>query len=108
MATMSPGEMTGRTKSPNGSRPRFPTVHNPKENLCSGFGWYRPLVVIELPPKRVLSGKRLRTENRFHRWVDSTVHFIAGIHHGDIGNIRTHPLDNSNDRFAGCVHRGPD
>src|SRR5215831_20150424 len=33
----STGERGGRTKSPKGSRPRWPTVHSPKENLCSGF-----------------------------------------------------------------------
>jgi hypothetical protein len=40
---MSLGGMVGLTKSPNGSRPRFPSVHNPKENLCSGLGSYVPL-----------------------------------------------------------------
>src|SRR5579862_7395866 len=38
IATMSFGAITGRTKSPKGSRPRFPTVHRPNVNLCSGFG----------------------------------------------------------------------
>src|ERR1700687_4577354 len=100
MATMSTGEMTCRTKSPNGSRPRFPTVHNPKENLCSGFGWYRPLVVMELPPQRVLSGTRLRTENGFHRRVNPAVRFVTGIQHGDTLGIRTHTSDNPPDGLA--------
>src|SRR6516164_11697519 len=53
--------MADRTKSPNGSRPRFPTVHNPKENLCSGLGSYRSSwrVMDLIPPKFV---KRLRKQ----------------------------------------------
>src|SRR5215475_12077976 len=32
------GEIGWRVASPNGSRPGFPTVQRPKENLCSFFG----------------------------------------------------------------------
>src|SRR5262245_49260485 len=38
LRTMSFGEMGGRTGSPNGSRPGFPTVQRPKVKWCSGFG----------------------------------------------------------------------
>src|ERR1017187_4953983 len=36
------GGMVRRTASPNGARPRLPSVHNPKENFCSGLGWLVP------------------------------------------------------------------
>src|SRR5580704_9920937 len=38
MATISVGGNGGRTKSPNGSRPRLPTVQSPKVNLSSWRG----------------------------------------------------------------------
>src|SRR5215510_1404517 len=38
--TSSIGGIEGRTASPNGSRPRLPTVHKPNVNLCSGRGVY--------------------------------------------------------------------
>ena len=38
MATASTGARVSRTASPNGSLPRLPTVHSPKENLSSGRG----------------------------------------------------------------------
>src|SRR5215467_5589293 len=44
--TTSTGEMCGRVTSPNGSRPRLASVHNPKENLCSGFGLYDPFLLV--------------------------------------------------------------
>src|SRR4030095_3316354 len=37
-ATASSGGTASRTASPNGSRPRLPTVQRPNENLCSGRG----------------------------------------------------------------------
>src|SRR5262245_38140542 len=37
-ATASSGGSGSRTASPNGSRPRLPTVQRPNENLCSGRG----------------------------------------------------------------------
>ena len=35
---MTSGSSGGRTASPNGSRPRLPTVHSPKVNLSAGVG----------------------------------------------------------------------
>ena len=32
------GSRVGQTKSPNGSRPRFPTVQSPNVNLSAGVG----------------------------------------------------------------------
>src|SRR5271169_4089556 len=47
---ISVGGMVRRTASPNGSRPRLPSVHNPNENLCSGLGSYRsPALFIDFP-----------------------------------------------------------
>jgi hypothetical protein len=50
------GKTTGRSehtapkekqcKNANGSRPRLPTVHSPKENLCSGFGRNESLLLL--------------------------------------------------------------
>src|SRR5262245_23258890 len=38
LCTARTGSSGGRTNSPNGSRPRFPTVHRPKVNLSAGVG----------------------------------------------------------------------
>src|SRR5579871_2090615 len=45
-ATISLGGNVGRTASPKGSRPRLPSVHRPKENLCSGLGSYVPFFLL--------------------------------------------------------------
>src|SRR5579863_7082030 len=67
--TISVGGNGGRTKSPKGSRPRFPSVHSPKENLCSGLGWYEPLLFVMtfwstfIPFYLNMNSKGLRTES---------------------------------------------
>src|SRR5262249_8196014 len=48
--TISAGGTGARTTSPNGSRPGWPTVHNPKENRCSGVGDSGSLAMISPPP----------------------------------------------------------
>src|SRR3954468_14515525 len=47
-ATASTGGKASRTTSPNGSRPRLPTVQRPNENLCSGRGSYRSAMMVDV------------------------------------------------------------
>ncbi len=51
-ATASTGGSGSRTASPNGSRPRLPTVQRPNENLCSGRGAYRSVMRSPHPAPR--------------------------------------------------------
>src|SRR6266566_2085858 len=46
MRTASTGGSVRRTASPNGSRPRLPTVQRPKVNLCSGLGVYLSSAIV--------------------------------------------------------------
>src|SRR6266850_5172842 len=46
MRTAATGGSVGRTASPNGSRPRLPTVQRPKVNLCSGLGVYLSSAIV--------------------------------------------------------------
>src|ERR1019366_5829934 len=65
---ISVGRMVRRTASPKGSRPRLPKVPNPKENLCSGLGWYFVLLMDSLFAFAVtLSGLRWIQSRRRRR-----------------------------------------
>src|SRR5580704_394008 len=114
MATVSTGEITARTKSPNGSRPRFPTVHSPNENLCSGFGWYESLLDIKRPlfslglPRLASTKALLRAENRLHSRINPPVSCVILLHDLGVGRIRPDSLHNTHHRIAGSVHRRPD
>src|SRR5574341_2557859 len=53
------GEIGARVASPNGSRPRLPTVHRPKENLCSFFGC-KLFIACSLLKLQQIDGDRVR------------------------------------------------
>src|SRR6516165_3199093 len=80
MATMSLGGTVGRTASPNGSRPRLPTVHKPNENLCSGRGSYLSFDMI--PPKIVCGSGNHLTTDVAQRRINAPIQLVLLIHEG--------------------------
>src|SRR4051812_41420506 len=76
--------MAGRTTSPNGSRPGWPTVHKPKENRCSGPGVSASLAMVRtLSPQgegRDLEGAEVEPDgavndiDRFQRALEQVDH----------------------------------
>src|SRR5580658_7468233 len=84
--TISLGGKVGRTASPKGSRPRLPSVHNPKENLCSGFGWYGPLLFV-MPLLAVLVALFAHElENRQSSRSDGYI--ASALHIGSCASVR--------------------
>src|SRR2546425_2426030 len=107
IATAAAGASASRTTSPNGSRPRLPTVHSPNENLSSGRGVYASDISLVARPA---------VGHRSQRRIHASVVRVPIIHGGDrIGLWRsrraaTHGGVNSfvNTRPDARAHSGQD
>src|SRR5580698_6520980 len=115
---MSLGEITGRTKSPKGSRPRFPTVHKPNVNLCSGFGSNAFLAMRHtfpriLPMRAPWSNRSshhystLRTEDRLCCWIHATVRGVIRLHDARVFRHGLNAMHHAHDGVACCINRWP-
>src|SRR6266446_9955689 len=103
-STNAAGPIDSLTASPKGSRPRFPTVHKPKENLCSGLGSYCPVFAMSAAP---LGISRLRTENAVGRPIHLAISLITFVQSCDVLFRRFHPGGYPHDRRARFVDRLP-
>src|ERR1019366_4337283 len=102
--TSSGGDIGSRTASPNGSRPRFPTVQRPKVNLCSGLGSYFPFFAIRVPPSK---HKNLAGKDVALRAVHAAIGRIVLIEHRGRICVGLNPLCDAHDRGARLIHRSP-
>src|SRR5438552_7000099 len=89
-ATASTGGSGSRTTSPNGSRPRLPTVHRPNENLCSGFGVYGSAM------------------NALERGIQARVGGVLTVHRGCMVWPRLRDRRPAHQSIACRVHRWPE